>query len=324
MRRITLGRTGAKVPVVSVGTWGHGGARRVRRHPVGWSGQDDEAARAALVRAWELGLDHWDTADAYGAGHSERLIGTLWDRVARDDIFLAGKVGWERGSAEHGYEPEQMRRQIEGSLRRLRVESLDLLYLHHCDFGDSDRYLDSAIELVRGLRTAGKVRWLGLSDWDPAKVARYALRLDPDVVQIRRSLLTESYSTSGLPAWVERSRAGVCFFSPLEHGLLLGTLEQPPEFERGDHRTRRREFRDVDLLAQLRRCRDTVTAHLSDYPQPVLEALIAPLLADSPTACALVGMRRPEHVEAAAQVGAELAPETIDWLRGIYAGVSSP
>ncbi len=115
MRRITLGRTGARVPAASVGTWGHGGPRRIRRHPVGWSGQDDAAATAALLRAWELGIDHWDTADVYGAGHSERLIGALWDRVPRSDIFLATKGGWERGSTEHGYEPGQMRRQIEGS-----------------------------------------------------------------------------------------------------------------------------------------------------------------------------------------------------------------
>ena len=312
------------MPAVSVGTWGHGGPRRIRRHPVGWSGQDDAAATAALLRAWELGLDHWDTADVYGAGHAERLIGGLWDRVPRSDIFLATKVGWERGSAEHGYEPGQMRRQIEGSLRRLRVESLDLLYLHHCDFGDGDRYLDSAREMLLALRAAGKVRWLGLSDWDPAKVARYACRLDPDVVQVRRSLLTDSYAVSGLAAWVRNSRAGVCFFSPLEHGLLLGTLERPPDFERGDHRTRRPEFRDGDLLAGLRRFREAVTQELASHSEPMLEALIAPLLADAPAACALVGMRRPEHVEAAARVRARLAPETIERVRALYTEISSP
>lgn len=322
MQRIRLGRTDASVPRVSVGTWGHSGPRRVKRHAVGWTGQDDAAARQALLAAWERGLTHWDTADAYGAGHSERLIGELWCTVPREEVFLASKVGWDRGQSAHGYEPEQMRRQIDGSFERLRTETIDLFYLHHCDFGPDDRYLEPAAELLRDYRRAGKIRWIGLSDWDNARVATYAPRVEPDVVQVYRSVLHDTFESSGLAAWVREQDAGVCFFSPLQHGLLLGKYETPPELDSGDHRSRRPEFRDAALLAHLRDCRDAVVKRLADRDQPLLDALIAAVVGDTESSCALLGMRRPEHVTAAAEVNPDLSPEDLAWVRQLYRAAS--
>lgn len=321
MRRLTLGRTGLDVPAVSVGTWGHGGPQRSERHAVGWSGLDDDAARDALRAAWRAGLDHWDTADAYGSGHSERLIGSLWSEIPRREIVLASKVGWERGPV-HGYEPRQMRAQIEGSLARLRTDSIDIFYLHHCDFGADDRYLEGAIELVREFRDAGAIRWVGLSDWDNGKVARYAPIVEPDVVQVYRSVLADDYRSSGLQAWVRDHRAGVCFFSPLQHGLLLGRYRRPTEFEAGDHRSRRPEFRDQRLLDHLRECRAAVEARFPTLPQPLLSALISAVVADEPGACALLGMRTPDHVAAAAEIDTELDAAEVAWVRDLYRSLS--
>jgi len=317
VQRVALGRTGVSVPAVSVGTWGHSGPRRIRRHPVGWSGQDDVAARRSLIRAWELELTHWDTADAYGAGHAETLIGSLWEEVPRSSIFLATKVGWEKGSAGHGYDPAQMRRQIEGSLERLATETIDLLYLHHCDFGPDDRYLEPAVELLREFQAEGRIRWIGLSDWDCHRVATYTPRVDPDVVQVYRSVLADTYHSSGLGALVTARDLGVCFFSPLQHGLLLGRYDEPPRFERGDHRSRRKEFQDADLLQHLRECRRATQARFSDRRHPVLEALLGTVLEDAP-GCVLVGMRRPEHAEAAASVDVPLSTEDAAWVRRTY------
>src|SRR5512140_950748 len=91
MRMLRFGRTNVEVPAVSVGTWGHGGPRVARETSVGWSGNDDAAASAALARAFDAGLTHWDTADVYGDGHAERLIGAMWTAVPREKIFLATK-----------------------------------------------------------------------------------------------------------------------------------------------------------------------------------------------------------------------------------------
>src|SRR5687768_18379281 len=98
MRMLRFGRTGVQVPAVSLGTWGHGGPHLSERgESVGWSGHDDARAREALLAAHRAGITHWDTADAYGNGHAEELIGGMWDQVPRGEIFLASKFGWIYG-----------------------------------------------------------------------------------------------------------------------------------------------------------------------------------------------------------------------------------
>ncbi len=318
MEKVRWGRTGVEVPRVALGTWGHGGPKTVGRQPVGWSGHDDRLATEALLKAFELGITHWDTADAYGDGQSERLIGSLWDRVERQQVFLASKVGWVPGPYDHYYHPQQIRRQMQRSLTLLKTDCIDLYYLHHCDFGPRDETLDDAVELLRRFRAEGKIRFIGLSDWDSSKVVRYADRVDPDVVQVYRNVLDDDYQVSGLKRWVESRDLGVAFFSPLKHGLLLGRYEKPPVFEAGDHRGRNSAFRDEALLAHLRRCRERVERRFSDQPEPVLHALVGSLLTDAPSGCVLVGMRRPQHAAAAVVLGSPLGPEDASWVRRLY------
>src|SRR6476619_1071843 len=102
MRTLRFGRTNAQVPAISLGTWGHGGPAMGGGFSVGWSGHDDNLAKAALVEAHRQGITHWDTADAYGNGHAERLIGQVFAKgVPRNEIFLASKFGFQRGGADH-------------------------------------------------------------------------------------------------------------------------------------------------------------------------------------------------------------------------------
>ncbi len=319
MRTIRFGRTERQLPAISVGTWSHGGPKTVGKQAVGWGGGDDRLATAALARAAEQGIVHWDTADVYGDGQAERLIGGLWDQVARDRIFLATKIGWDPGPHGHAYHPLQIRERLERSLRLLRTERVDLYYFHRCEFGPDDRYLDDAVALFRDLRDEGKIGHIGLSDWDLYKVVRYAERVEPDVVQPYRNVLDDTYAASGLKAWVEAHDAGVAFFSPLKHGLLLGKYERPTTFEEGDMRNRVPEFRDQELLDHLRRCRDQVTERFGDRTaQPVLQALLGALLADAPGACVLLGMRNPEQVDAAAGLGDLLSADEAEWVRALY------
>jgi len=319
MQTIRLGRTEVEVPAIGVGTWAHGGpSENESGDSVGWSGHDDELARRALVRAWELGLTHWDTADVYGGGRAERLIGSLWGRVPRDGIFLATKVGWAKGGHEGWYHPELVRSRLERSLEYLRTDRIDLYYFHHCDFGPGDGRLDGALELFARFREEGKIRFVGLSDWDSAKVARLAPRVDPDVVQIYRNVVDDEYAVSGLQAWAEANDAGVAFFSPLMHGLLLGKYDGPVEFPEGDFRSGVEAFRDPELIARTRRARDAARERFAGHPEPVLHAVTGALLADSENACVLLGQRNPEQVEAAAAVGDPLSAEDADWVRRLY------
>jgi aryl-alcohol dehydrogenase-like predicted oxidoreductase len=324
MRRVRLGRTGVEVPAIGFGTWAHGGPNVADGGPVGWTGGDDDRARRALVSGWELGLTHWDTADVYGEGHAETLIGSVWDRVPREEIFLATKVGYDRGGFAYPYHPELIESHLHRSLANLATERIDLYYFHHCDFGPDGERLDDALALFHRFREQGKIRFIGLSDWDSAAVARYAPRVDPEVVQVYRTVVDDPYRSSGLGAWVEAHDAGVAFFSTLRHGLLLGKYEAPPSFGEGDVRNRVPEFFDRAFLARVRDASRAVANRFSGHPEPVLHALTGALLTGNPTACVLLGLRDETQVEAATTLGEPLTPEDAAWVHRAYDGDLEP
>ncbi|MFA6957638.1 MAG: aldo/keto reductase [Thermoanaerobaculia bacterium] len=318
MRRVRLGRTGVSVPAVSLGTWGYSGPNMNEGTSVGWTGHDDGLARDALVRAAAEGIDHWDTADVYGNGRSEELIGGMWGEVPRKDIFLATKVGWDKGGRGHFYHPDVIRTNFERSLRLLRTEVIDLYYLHHCDFGPSDEYFDDALALVRRFREEGKVRFIGLSDWEAPKIMRFIDKVDPDVVQPYRNVIDDDFAESGLRDWIARHDAGVAFFSPIMHGLLLGKYDAPVSFPEGDFRSNVEGFGDAAVIDRMKRARKLVEARWTAHPQPVLHALVGALLADAPTGCVLLGQRNPAQVASAAVVGVPLSEDEATWVRQIY------
>ena len=148
MRKIILGKTGAEVSAISLGTWSYGGANKQGEIPVGWEGQQDNDSINALLRCHEIGINHWDTADVYGDGRSEQLIGSIWDKISRDEVFIATKVGWDRGPYDYWYNPDHMRTNMERSLKNLRTDCVDLIYLHHCNFGKQEQYFDDALDLA--------------------------------------------------------------------------------------------------------------------------------------------------------------------------------
>ncbi|HEX8155350.1 MAG TPA: aldo/keto reductase [Thermoanaerobaculia bacterium] len=320
MRKIRFGRTNVQVPAISFGTWGHSGPHTSEGISVGWSGHDDDEAKDALVAAHRAEITHWDTADAYGGGRSESLIGELWDRVPREDIFLATKFGWVKGASGHFYDPAFMRAQCEQSLRNLRTDAIDLYYFHHCDFGPNDEYFDDALATMRALRDEGKVRFVGLSDWDPSKIMRFIERVDPDVVQPYRNLVDDTYESSGLKAYVDEHDLGVAFFSPIKQGLLLGKYDAPVQFPEGDVRSRIAGFSDAAFLARMRSAAAAMRSRFAHLPAPVLNAVTGALLADNPTACVLLGQRNRAQVAAAAAAGEALTVEEAAWVGEVYRG----
>ena len=319
MRSIRFGRTNVQVPAVSLGTWGHGGPHRNEEGiSVGWSGHDARAAREALVAAHRHGVTHWDTADGYGDGQAEALIGTVWEEVPRAEIFLATKFGWVKGPSGRYYDPLFMREQCERSLRNLRTDVIDLYYFHHCDFGPRDVWFEEALAVMRRLREEGKIRFIGLSDWDSTKIMRFIRRVDPDVVQPYRNILDDQYESSGLKAFVDEHDLGVAFFSPIKHGLLLGKYSEPQHFPEGDVRSGIGDFADREALARYRRAADALRKHFDEHAEPVLHGTIGALLTGNETACVLLGMRNEQQVRAAAAVGEPLSPDEASWVRRMY------
>ncbi len=323
MRMIRFGRTGVDVPAVSLGTWGYSGAAVVGDTPVGWSGHDDTSAKEALRKAFDVGVTHWDTADVYGNGRAEGLIGEMWSTIPREKIFLATKVGWDTGSFEHLYHPRFIRERFSRSLELLHTDYVDLYYFHHCDFGDGDRHLDEAIDVFRELRDEGKIRFIGLSDWDSSAIMRVIERVDPDVVQPYRNVMDDTYGSSGLARWVDDHDLGVAFFSPIKHGLLLGKYDRPATFPEGDFRQRIKEFRDASVIEQMKEAKRALEERWPERSQPVLHGVLGAVLSDCATACVLLGQRSAAQVEAAAAVGEKLSTEDAAWIRSLYSAPGS-
>jgi aryl-alcohol dehydrogenase-like predicted oxidoreductase len=320
MRKIRFGRTNVEVPAISLGTWGHGGPNTNHGASVGWSGHDDRLAKEALVAAYEAGMTHWDTADAYGNGHAEELIGEVLSTVPRSQIFIATKVGWVTGPTGRFYDPAFMRHQCERSLRNMRIETIDLYYFHHCMFGDDDAFFDDALATMRALRDEGKVRFIGLSDWSAARILKFIERVDPDAVQPYRNVVDDDYESSGLARHVADHDLGVAFFSPLKHGLLLGKYGEPQHFPEGDFRRGIPEFRDREAIERMQRAAREVRKRFEDHDEPVLHALTGAVLAGNPTATVLLGQRNPRQVDAASRVGEALSNDDAGWVRRIYRG----
>ena len=318
MRKTRFGRTNIEVPVVSLGTWGHGGPNTNEGASVGWSGHDDRKAKEALLTAYRGGVTHWDTADAYGNGHAEELIGELWSDVPREEIFLATKFGYVKGPSGRLYDPKFMREQLERSLRNMRTDVVDLHYFHHSDFGPNDVYLDDALAEMRRFREEGKIRFIGLSDWNASNIMRVIDRIDPDAVQPYRNVLDDDYESSGLAAYVDAHDLGVAFFSPLKHGLLLGKYTEAQHFPAGDFRSNIAEFADKQFIRRMRIVADRIRERFPQQRDVVLHALTGALLAANPTATVLLGQRNAQQAEAATHLGEVLSADDADWVRSAY------
>jgi aryl-alcohol dehydrogenase-like predicted oxidoreductase len=291
-----------------------------KNQPIGWAGQEDSDSRTALQKAFSVGINHWDTADVYGDGRSEQIIGTMWDEIPRNDIFIATKVGWDMGPHNHWYHPEHMRVNMERSLKNLKTDCVDLMYLHHCNFGKQEQYFDDAVETIRRFQAEGKTRFIGLSDWSSDKVMNFIERVDPDVIQPYRNVMDDTYASTGLKDYVETNNLGICFFSPIKHGLLTGKYTEPATFETGDFRKTVKDFADQKLIDKMKTNKSKLEQRFANHPQPVMHGLVDALLTDAPTGCVLLGQRNVEQVEAAAQLGEALSNEDGDWVNGLYQG----
>ena len=318
MNRVRFGRTEALVSSVSLGTWSYGGPSISGETSVGWSGHNDQSAREALIEAYSAGINHWDTADVYGNGHAETILGSVWGEVPRDHIFLASKVGYDKGEYPHYYHPRQIRSQIERSLRNLNTDVIDLHYFHHCDFGDEDRYLDGALEEMHKAKVEGKIRFIGLSDWQSENIVRVVSRVDPDAVQPYRNVADDHYASSGLQSWVEENDCGVAFFSPLKHGLLLGKYAEPVHFPEGDFRKNIPDFTDQVALTRVLKAANGLRRRFGDHREPVLHALVGALLSGVNNACVLLGMRNRGQVQSASAAGEALSLSDADWVKSLY------
>ncbi|MVW84453.1 aldo/keto reductase [Pseudomonas sp. PB101] len=201
------------------------------------TGTDTREATATLHRALELGVNFLDTADMYGPHTNEELIGKA---IAgkRDQVFLASKFGIVRDPENPGARgvngrPEYIRQSIDGSLKRLGVDTLDLYYQHRID---PQVAIEETVGAMAELVSAGKVRYLGLSEASVATLER-AHKVHPiSALQSEYSLWSRDQEENGCLAACQRLGVAFVPYSPLGRGFLTGALKSPDDFAADDYR----------------------------------------------------------------------------------------
>ena len=319
MKKIILGRTGESISVISLGAWSHGKQNTDNSASVGWSNQSDQDSKDALLQSFSLGVNHWDTADVYGDGHSEKIIGSMWDKISRNNIFLATKVGWDKGPNKYWYNSDYIRTKMEQSLKNLKTDCVDLFYLHHCNFGKKDEFLEGAMEQLIRFREEGKTRFIGLSDWSANRIMKYINIVDPDVVQPLYNVYDVEYVASGLKDHITKNNLGVCFFSPIKHGILTGKYKSIPNFPRGDFRRTVKEFKNINFINKMRLNRDKIESKFPDLGKDaIMQSLLGAILYDNHTACALLGQRNKAQAEVAGRLGKLFTEKDVLWIFSLY------
>ena len=236
MRTRTLGRTGMVVSEVGFGAWAIGGPWTLGEKQVGWGDTDDDESLRALQAALDAGITFYDTADVYGWGHSEELVGkALAGR--RDQVVIATKFGNRvvDGQWVKDFSPEHARRAIDASLKRLGTDYVDLYQVHSPREGFV--FTDALWEALDDVVAAGKARHFGVSvgPWDQGFAVIDAGKAE--TIQVIMSILRPEPAEGGLLAKAKAAEVGIIPRVPLASGFLTGKFRPGHTFAPNDHRS---------------------------------------------------------------------------------------
>ncbi len=308
-----FGRTGLAITPLGFGAWAIGGSTGEGERAYGWGAQDEAESIAAIRRAVEHGVNWIDTAPTYGFGRSEEVIGKAL-RGLHEPPFVFTKCGvlWdEKGTITRSLQASSIRRQVEASLRRLGLDTIDL-YQIHTPLPDEE--IEEGWAALAELKAEGKVRHIGVSNFSVTQLRRANAIAPVETLQPPYSLVNRSVEEEILP-FCKDEGIGVIVYSPLASGLLSGAMtaervaKMPPDDWR---RVRNVEFQEPQLsrnLELVERLRE-LGARLGRSSG---EIAVAWTLRHPAVTGAIVGFRRPEQVDsliAAAQLvlsGSDLA-----------------
>ena len=285
MKYRRLGATGLVVSEVGFGAWGIGG---LSNGASSYGRTDDRTSLAALHRALDLGITFFDTADIYGYGHSETLIGEAM-AGRRHAVVIASKGGFLEHNGPQNLTPGYLRQAVEQSLRRLRTDYLDLYQLHSVPIAHVRA--EGALDCLRDLVRDGKIRAAGISVKSPEDGIA-AVGLGFQSVQVNFNLADQRALDAGLPAACERAGAGVIARTPLCFGFLSG-YTAGAAFDARDHRSTR-------SAAQRALWAETSSLFVDAIGEPGATSAQQALrfcLSYPAVSTAIPGMREPKHVD---------------------------
>jgi aryl-alcohol dehydrogenase-like predicted oxidoreductase len=312
MDTITLGMTGLDVSRICFGTWQFGGD---------WGDFDEQEATAAIRHALELGVDIFDTAQGYGWGASERLLGrALADelRTRREDVFLATKGGlrMDGDRLRRDSSPEWLRQGVEQSLEALGVDYIDIYQVH---WPDPDTPLAETAGALQEMVDEGKIRHVGVSNFDVEQMREFAKTRPVETLQPPYHLFRRDIEQDILP-YCREQNIGVLVYGPLAHGLLGGHMTEETTFPENDWRAHSDLFAGETFRRNLAVVRE-LDAFARERGYKVSQLAVAWVLAQPGVHVAIVGSRRPAHIEDG--VGAadiRLTPEDLEEIDRIMAG----
>ncbi len=287
-----LGNSDLEITALGVGAWAMGGAG----WKFSWGEQDDSDSEAAIRAAVDVGMNWVDTAAVYGLGHSEEVVGkAIRGLTRRPYIFTKCERNWnEKGEIYSSLKAETIRKECESSLRRLGVDVIDLYQIH---WPDPEADLEEGWTAMAKLKEEGKVRWIGVSNFNVEQLKRAQKIAPVTSLQPPYSLLMRKAEPEILP-FAKANQIGVIVYSPMRAGLLTGkmTKERAQKLSPDDWRSRDKDFQEPNLSRNLK-----IVEHLKKIAETHKvtpgEVALAWTLANPAVTGAIVGLRNAGQVE---------------------------
>ncbi len=221
MKKQKLGNSNLEITKIGFGAWAIGGPG----YAFGWGKQDDNDSIKSIHKALELGVNWIDTAAVYGTGHSEEVVAEALNQWQGDKpyIFTKCSLVWdENNNISNSYKPESIRNECENSLRRLRIDAIDL-YQMHWPPPDDDSLINAAWETMAKLKDEGKVKWIGVSNFNVKQMKQAQEIAVITSLQPPYSLLRRDIEKEVLP-YCNEQNIGVIVYSPMSSGMLTGAM----------------------------------------------------------------------------------------------------
>lgn len=303
MKYTQLGQTFLNVSTLCYGTWQFGGD---------WGRFEAKEAHAAIWQALELGINFFDTAQAYGFGLSERVLGgALMPELKRrrDKIILATKGGLriEGNTLLRDASAEWLRLGVEQSLRNLGVDYIDLYQVH---WPDPRTPLEETASALARLVEEGKIRYVGISNYDAEQMREFEKTRKIDTVQPPYHLFRRDIEQEVLPH-CRKEGIGVLAYGPLAHGLLAGSYTPETIFARDDWRSKSPAFHGA-LFERNLEVVERLGALAERQGIPLAQMAVAWVLANPAVDVAIVGARHPQQLtQTAPAVDIELSGEIL-------------
>ncbi|HEX4948160.1 MAG TPA: aldo/keto reductase [Blastocatellia bacterium] len=314
MQTRQLGNSDLQITPIGIGAWAMGGGDWA----FAWGAQDDQDSINAIHAGLAAGMNWIDTAMVYGHGHSERVVGRAIAGLSKQP-YVFTKCSRQRaadGSLVGVLKADSIRAECEASLRNLQVDVIDL-YQIHWPIPEED--IEEGWETLARLKDEGKVRWIGVSNFNAAQMERLLPIAPITSLQPPYSLLRREIEANELP-FVAAHNIGVIVYSPMQSGLLSGkmTKERVANFPDNDWRKRRDFFQEPQLSRNLALA-DKLAEIGARHGRTAGEVAIAWTLRRPEVTGAIVGIRTPEQVEGVIGAGEfRLSQEEIDEIETFH------